>query len=118
MVLLKSMSSRLGGTYVVMILMASFLATACSSNLTRFDVVNKKKKSTGNQVTRYEAADQGSGDGVANPGGHYINKLTVGGSYLRRNTRLDGATYVDEGAKAPGGHSMSAGLHGNMRATR
>ncbi len=105
------------------LLSASLLSTACSSNLTRFDVINamKKNKSSGMQVTRYEIADQGSGEGVSviGPGGHYVNKITTGGSYLRRNVRDVGAgVYEAGGSAAAGGHSVSAGLHGNMRATR
>jgi hypothetical protein len=90
----------------------SLLTTACSSNLNRFDVINTGggKTSAGVQVTRAEAADQGSGTSSAamGPGAHTVTRVTLGGSYLRR-LGTNAAT---------GGHSASAGLHARPGATQ
>jgi hypothetical protein len=88
-----------GRTTSVLCLALVVITTGCSSNLTRFDIVHRLKKSTGREVSRSETAAQGSGAAV---GSNYIlHRVTVGGSYLRR-------TDVSSGA---GGHKLTAGLH-------
>jgi hypothetical protein len=77
------------------------LLPACSSNLSRFDLINTLGIGGKKQVSRAETADQGSGRAanVAGSSGHTLERVTVGGSYARR---------ID--ATSPSS-SLSAGLH-------
>jgi hypothetical protein len=86
------------------ILALSALTSACSTRVSRFDVV--QTKGTSYNVTRSEVADSGSGS-VNAVGGHQMKRVTLGGYYLKR---------VD--VAAPGGSQVAGGLHGNPRATR
>ena len=81
------------------------LVTACSTKLSRFDVINMNGKVDTHQVTRSETADQGSGNtsSVLGPGGHTLIRTTLGGAYLRR-------TAVNSPTK-----KLSGGLFGNPR---
>ena len=90
-------------------LLVVWAGSGCSSNLSRFDLINLSGTPQANQITRAETGDQGSGNAASasGPGGHSLTRVTVGGSYLRRTD-----------AQAPAASKASAGLFGNMRATR
>lgn len=75
--------------------------TGCTTNLTRFDIVHRLKRAGGLEVSRHEVGAQGSGAASGNK--YSVERVTVGGSYLRR-------TDVSAGS---GGHLVAAGLHGN-----
>ena len=94
----------------IALLLSLAAATGCTSNLSRFDVINETGGVASGklQVTRAETADQGSGDAalVIGPGGHTLMRTTVGGHYARRLDSKAGSA----------GYQLSAGLHGNPRA--
>ena len=90
------------------LLIFGILVTGCSSNLSRFNVLSLAPRTAGPgtlQVTRYEIADQGSGEALLGGGGHILSRITVGGSYGRRINTTSGT------------HLLSSGLHANPRAT-
>lgn len=87
------------------------LLTSCGGDLQRFHVLKPKKLvllETVYELTKHEIVDEGSGvtaSGVG-PGTYTLQKITIGGAYLRRTDLTDGPTY-----------NFKAGLHGNPTAT-
>jgi hypothetical protein len=88
--------SALIATFLVLTLFSA----GCSSNMSRWELVNRFKKAMGHQVERAETADQGSGTASVN-GGHTVRRVTIGGSYARRIQ------------VASPGYKANGGLHGN-----
>lgn len=86
-------------TSLLLGLLAVVITTGCTSNLTRFDIVHRLKKSGALDVSRYEVAAQGGG--AASSANYSLERATVGGSYLRSNA-----------AAGASDHAVSAGLHG------
>src|SRR5258708_31479789 len=97
------LNKTLVGISVAFLLMPLF---GCAGNLSSFEFFSYKSKSlTGLTLSRTEM-DNGGGT-IAAPGGHRVQKFTLGGSYLRTPGLNAG----------PATHVMNPGLYGNPRAT-
>ncbi len=102
---LLKMSRYVGGTKIGVLacLFFAVTATGCTSNLTRFDIVQRLRRPGDLQLLRAEVGTQGAG--ISASGSYLVERVTIGGSYLRRHD-----------AVATGGSRVSAGLHANPRA--
>ncbi|MCM2278909.1 MAG: hypothetical protein NDJ89_12610 [Oligoflexia bacterium] len=91
-------------SFFLVLALALSAVAGCSSKLSRFDVIQMQgAKLTGSggeahQILRAEVGAQGSG--TARSANHVLERVTIGGSYLRRPAAATSGTSV-----APGLHS-------------
>lgn len=77
--------------------------SACTSKLSRFDVIHGRKQTqTGHQIVLSEVAAQGSGEAssVSGSSGHKLQRVAIGGSYLRRISSVSGGSQLRAGMPA------------------
>ncbi|MCM2323776.1 MAG: hypothetical protein NDJ90_11005 [Oligoflexia bacterium] len=98
-------ASRLPSLLAVSFLGLAFATSlaGCSSKLSRFDVIQMQGRGspltvapTGiHQLLRGETAAQGGGSAASLQ--HSLERVTIGGSYLRRSAAAAGGTSADSG---------------------